>query len=123
MPAVSVETARDARRIFRPAKSYTFRCFVYVKSGLYVAECIDLDLMVKAKSAERALRGLEDVMRGYLKTAFLGGDLTGLIPRKSPFSNRLLYHLTCLRAALFGQARNSFRLWDASSDQLFSCVS
>ena len=122
MPAVPVAEG-EVRHIRRPTKSYSFRCFIYVKSGLYVAECIDLDLMVKAKTEERAFRGLEDAMRGYLKTAFEVGDLTGLIPRKSPFFIRLLYHLTRLRATLFGQARNSFRLWDTSSEQLFSYVS
>jgi hypothetical protein len=96
---------------------------VYAKSGLYVAECIDLDLMVKRSTPELALQALQDAMLGYLKTAFGAEDLVGLIPRKSPFSNRLRYHLTRLRAALFGQGRDRFRLWDASSDQLLSCVS
>ncbi len=107
----------------RPSRSYTFRCFVYSKSGAYVAECIDLDLMVKRRTPDLALHGLQDAMLGYLKTALEADDLTDLIPRKSPFSSRLRYHLVCLRAAFFGRGRDNFRLWDASSEQLLSCAS
>ena len=74
-------------------KSYTFRCFVYHQksSGLYVAECIDLGLMVKAKKANKAERELFDAIRGYVQVALKSGD-ESLIHRHSPLTHRLRYH-------------------------------
>lgn len=37
-----------------------------------------------------ATKGLEDAVEGYLTVA-MEGDITGLIPRPSPFKSRLIY--------------------------------
>jgi hypothetical protein len=74
-------------------KSYTFRCYIYHQksTGLYVAECIDLDLMVKAKKANKAERELFDAVRGYVQIALQSGD-GSLIPRRAPLTHCLRYH-------------------------------
>lgn len=68
------------------------RCFAYRnKSGEFEAECIDLNLFVKAKSMNKAVRSLRDAISGYLAVA-LDGDSEGLVPRPSPFARRLAYY-------------------------------
>jgi hypothetical protein len=93
------------------------RCCAYEHSGSWVAECIDLDLIVKRKTPEAAAEGLRDAMAGYLKTVIEDGDLKGFVPRPSPLSHRLRYHWFCLKAALLPRRRD-FRLLDCSSSQL-----
>jgi hypothetical protein len=80
------------------AKQITLRCFSYPqkRSGLVVAECIDLDLMVKARKPNKAMRELQDAVIGYVKVAVDSGDLKSLIPRPSPLSHRLHYHAVCM---------------------------
>jgi len=79
---------------------FTFRCWVYQeRRNSFVAECIDLNLIVKAKSMKQATDSLQDAIRGYLAVAF-DGDIKGLIPRPSPLRRRLLYHLCGLRCRL-----------------------
>lgn len=88
------------------------RCLSYEhKPGVFVAECIDLNLIVRASSADRAIEKLTEAMVGYLKVA-CEGDYTGLIPRPSPFSRRLRYHWF-LFLAQFARRRR-FRLFDSS---------
>lgn len=100
------------------ARSFTFRCFVHPSAEVSVAECVDLDLTVKAENPDTALAGLQDSMIGYLRTVLHSGEITGLVPRPSPLPRRLLYHWYCLKAALSGGGHRNFRLFDASSDQL-----
>jgi hypothetical protein len=74
-------------------KHFTVRCFLYrEKSGLFVAECIDLDLMVKARKQNMAMRELRDAVLGYVKVAVESGTDSELIPRRSPLSHRLHYY-------------------------------
>lgn len=101
-------------------RSFTFRCFVHPSAGAFVAECVDLDLIVKAGTPDKALAGLQDSMIGYLRTVLDSGEIAGLVPRPSPLPRRLLYHWYCLKAALSGSGHRNFRLFDASSDQLLS---
>jgi hypothetical protein len=73
-------------------KGKSFRCFAYKnKSGMFVAECIDLNLIVRAKTMKKAVSSLGNAIFGYLSVA-AGGDLSGLIPRPSPLSHRIHYH-------------------------------
>jgi hypothetical protein len=58
--------------------------------GVYLAECIDLDIVTEGKTADEAIAGLENAVCGYLKVAF-SGDTHGLVLRKSPWRNRLRY--------------------------------
>lgn len=70
----------------------TLRCYVYQeKSGLYVAECVDLNLIVKARKENKAKKELTDAIMGYVKVADEAGELENLIPRPSPLSRRLRY--------------------------------
>jgi len=79
----------------RVSHSYTFRCFIYHQksTGLYVAECIDLDIMVKAKKPNKALHDLEDAVKGYIEVAIATGAEAELIPRRSPILHRVFYNL------------------------------
>jgi hypothetical protein len=97
------------------------RCYVYRQAPeKWVAECVDLDLMAKARTSDLAAHGLRDAMSGYLKTAS-GGSLTGLLPRPSPLSHRLRYHWFCLKAA-FTIGRHNFRIIDCSPGHLTECI-
>jgi hypothetical protein len=92
----SVAPARAALR------GKTFRCFAYKhSSGGFVAECVDLNLIVKAKTMKKAASSLGDAIEGYLEVVANGDDQTGLIPRPSPLSHRIRYHAigTKLRVA------------------------
>jgi len=70
------------------------RCFTYgPRNGRYFAECIDLDLISQGQSVEEAIGKLQEAMFGYLETVYNGKPTGGLVPRLSPFSHRLRYHL------------------------------
>lgn len=70
----------------------TLRCFAYQRSsGVYVAECIDLNLIASGKTSKAAVKGLYDAIQGYLEVAF-EGDRTGLIPRRSGLTSFLRYY-------------------------------
>ena len=72
--------------------SRTLRCIAFQEShNLYVAECIDLNLLVKAKSMKQAIESLHEAISGYLAVA-CDGDMAGLIPRPSPLKRRIRYH-------------------------------
>jgi hypothetical protein len=81
-------------------KGKTFRCFAYKhKSGVFIAECIDLNLMVKSKTMKKSVSSLGSAIAGYLDVA-VEGDTEGLIPRPSPLSHRLHYHAVGLEIKL-----------------------
>jgi hypothetical protein len=74
-------------------KCFPVRCFSYrEKTGSFIAECIDLDLMVRAKKQNMAMRELRDAVLGYVKVAVESGTDSELIPRRSPLSHRLHYY-------------------------------
>jgi hypothetical protein len=77
------------------SRSFTLRCCVYPErsTGLFVAECIDLNLIVKAKKDSRAMRELRDAVLGYVRVAVESGHESDLIPRPSPLMHRVHYHL------------------------------
>ena len=75
------------------------RWFVRRSADGYVAECIDLDIAAEGSSIDAAIAGLQDAMSGYLAVVF-EGDTEGLIPRLSPLSSRLRYHLVRLKDSL-----------------------
>jgi hypothetical protein len=82
-------------------KRFTLRCFSYRdKSGLFVAECIDLDLVVKAKKQNISMRELRDAVLGYVKVAVESGTDSELIPRRSPLSHRLHYYAVMCACSL-----------------------
>lgn len=82
------------------SKPLIVRCMVYAnKPNEYTAECIDLDIIVRAPTAQEALKSLKQALMGYLAVT-AKGETTGLIPRPSPLSHRAKYHFFALRAAL-----------------------
>lgn len=83
-------------------KTFRLRCYVYhhKSTGMFVAECIDLDLMVKSRKANKAIRELQDAIAGYVKVAVESGLSEELIPRRSPFSHRLHYSFVRLAPRL-----------------------
>lgn len=79
-------------------KRVVLRAYVYERHGVYHGECIDLDLMVKRETLEDALAALEEAVAGYVHAAASQGWFDELVPRKSPWINRLLYHLRTIQA-------------------------
>jgi len=61
-------------------------------NGLYVAECIDLDLMVKRDSEEASRHELLAAITAHVKVAIELGD-ESLLDRPSPLSHRLRYEV------------------------------
>jgi hypothetical protein len=112
MPATLEESSRLDKKL-GSRKHIVLRCMIYEECATaFVAECIDLDIIVKAKTPEGAEQSLQAALIGYLKTVAELGD-ESLLRRPSPFSHRLRYHLCCLRAA-FMSSHNKFRLYDWS---------
>ena len=65
-----------------------------------MAECIDLDLAVEAKTVARAKRELRDAIYGYIEAAMQMGESDSLIPRPAPLSHRFHYHFIRLASLL-----------------------
>ena len=112
---------QDTDKTYNRLKSLTLRCCAYQSSEMWIAECIDLDLIASGKTPEQAIGGLHNAITGYVRTVLDGNSLDGLIPRPSPFSHRLRYHGMCLRAA-FAHNRHNFRLLDCSPSQFATCA-
>ena len=101
----------------------TLRCYVCrINSNVWIAECVDLDLIVKNRTPELAISNLRDSIRGYLNTVVAGeGAITGLIPRPSPLSHRLRYRWFLLKAVLLRSQRN-FRSFECSAAESLLCI-
>ena len=120
MPTVSAIATKEAGKRRSGSKKsaqspITLRCMAYSNSGSYWAECIDLNLMVRAETMDEACVKLNDAVRGYVKVAYRGESVEGLIPRPSPIANRLRYRLIALTALLFKP--RSIKLFASSADQ------
>lgn len=101
-------------------KGKTFRCFAYKgKSGAFVAECIDLGIMVKAKTMKKAVSSLGDAIEGYLEVVVNGDDRERLLHRPSPVSHRLHYHTVGVKL----KAARALHVFDGMSHtmKLFNC--
>lgn len=72
------------------------RCLSYKSGRWHYAECLDLNLLSRGRSAEEAVSRLQEQMFTYVATAF-EGDLSGLIPRRAPFASWLRYYGRMLR--------------------------
>ena len=118
MPTIPETLAKRNRPSPMQSRSpIVLRCLVWRSSpDGYFAECVDLDLAVRADTPDRAFQKLSDAMAGYLKVAF-EGDAHGLVPRPAPPSHRLRYHLYCLRAVV-SRGRRDFRLVECSPECL-----
>lgn len=73
--------------------------------GIYVAECIDLDLATEADTEEAAIRGLNDAIVGYLMVVFDEVRTDQEIPinsifRPAPISHRIRYWFEFLKTCL-----------------------
>ncbi len=102
-------------------QSFVLRCMVYPnKPGEYTAECVDLDIMVRASTPQQAFHELRSAIKGYLAVV-VEGETEGMLPRPSPLGHRLHYHLLVLRAALTFGIRRSFLVSDLSAADLCSC--
>ena len=120
--------AREAINL--PKRVFTLRCIVRPYEDAYVAECIDLNLLVKRRTAREAALALEDAIFGYLEAVVehqqsfseleANGCVKGLLPRPSPLGRRAQYHMYCLLAALQGSKRD-FQLKDYVSSQFARC--
>src|ERR1039457_3549194 len=110
--------ALEEKRAKPPVGKLVLRCFLYRSgSGGFIAECVDLDIMVRANNPEEAQASLECALLGYLKTVRETAEWS-LLRRPSPLIHRLQYQVVRLRAAL-GSHRN-FRVFDWSEDQACS---
>lgn len=117
MSAVAEETRSETANHRKPVqqKDLVLRCMVFRRrKNEYTAECIDLDITARGDSPHAALQALKAAVTGYLKVVF-NGDTAGLVPRPSPLSHRVRYHLFALRAALgVGHLRRNFLVSDWS---------
>jgi hypothetical protein len=82
--------------------------------GVYLAECIDLNIVVRGSSPRDSMEKIKDAIIGYLQVVS-EGDEKGLLPRPSPFSHRLRYRWYSLMAALTSRHRN-YQVCDQSFD-------
>src|SRR5262245_2344373 len=58
------------------------RCYDrQLRSDLYLAECIDLDIVAEGSTKVEAISGLQDAMHGYRELAF-EGEYRGLVLRQ-----------------------------------------
>jgi len=125
-----LETKPKVRNRMLLKHSITLRCVAYRDGDSYIAECIDLNLLVRRESISEAACSIEDAIRGYmvtlldnedsLKELMGGGKIKGLLPRPSPLSHRLRYHWYCFLAAICGSNR-SFQLHDYNSSRFATC--
>ena len=117
MSALAERKQTHTKSLAKPLRNNHFilRCLAFKTANEeYTAECVDLDLMVRGRTANEALSNLKSAVMTYIEVA-LDGDLSGLVPRPSPLSHRLRYHLYALRAAFcIGTSgrRRSFLLSD-----------
>jgi len=89
------------------------RCYAYQdRKGHYAAECVDLDILVKAKTLDIAKRNLKQAVEGYIETAICMGEEKSLVPRRSPLSHRLRYRFYALKSHL----TRSNQLFEIPSD-------
>jgi hypothetical protein len=102
-------------------QSFILRCFMYQErsTGLYVAECIDLNLIVKARKDVKAMRELRDAVLGYVRVAVEVGEEKNLIPRPSPLSHRA--HYCAIRLASKLSLLKHARLFDCKPTAQSRC--
>jgi len=130
VPVAEQAETRTARRKKPDSLRHriTLRAMVFPENGSYVAECIDLNLLVKRATPEEAAKSLEQAIIGYIETVLQDssamealnatGNVAGLLPRKSALTRRIRYHCYCLVAAVIGNRRD-FQLKDYTSFQAF----
>lgn len=131
MSSVVLETKPKVRKRVTAQHSFTLRCLAYRHANSYIAECIDLNLLVKRGSIDEAASSLEDAIRGYLSVVLDNprdmetfariGRVEGLIPRPSPFTHRLRYHICCLKAAFVCGNQRNFQLNEYPSSRFAAC--
>ena len=78
------------------------RCFVRKAApDIYIAECIDLDLGVEAKTEDAAIAGLRDQIVGYLLVVLDGVETDQEAPaavlRPAPLSHRIRYYFEYMK--------------------------
>lgn len=74
--------------------NFTFRALLSRdRGGWYLAECLDLNILVKAESEKQAVKKLNDAIAGYMRVA-LEGDPSDLIPRRAPLGRWIAYYWT-----------------------------
>ena len=76
------------------------------RPDVYLAECVDLDLISEGGTPEEAIGKLQEAICGYLEAAFDGQSTEGLVLRPSPLSRRLRYHWHWIRTRLKGWHRH-----------------
>jgi hypothetical protein len=97
-------------------KSLILRCVISrSREEGFIAECIDLDIVVRGQTEFEAQQKMMDAIKGYLRVVS-SGDSKGLLPRPAPLSRRVRYHLLTAVAVIISTARRSFRLMELSSE-------
>ena len=96
---------------------YVFRGYMRpTLRGTVLAECVDLDLLVEADTAEQAMAKMRDAMKGYLAIAFERDDPSDLIPRRSPLSSWLWFWGIYCCWKIQRVQRNALRVFDFPYD-------
>ena len=101
---------------------YNLRSFYYSPSpGEWVADCVDLDLMAQGKTPDEAIGKLQEAVHGYIKVAFDGESVKGLVLRPSPLSHRIRYYMSVTKERLkYAFARHRHYM-PASTKRLSHC--
>jgi predicted RNase H-like HicB family nuclease len=123
VPQANSRRKKMAKKMHLP---FVLRCMAYPRKGRYIAECVDLNLIVRGNTLEEAQAKLKSAMAGYFDAVFAdltpeqveNGALKGLLPRRSPWSRLAIYHCFCLLAA-FWSARRAFRICDCDARECF----
>jgi len=88
---LSAPALRDAES----GELHYLRCFVRRSygQGVYIAECLDLDISTESATVEQAIVGLQDAVTGYVEVIFEGQpEKAQLVMRPSPYSHWLRYY-------------------------------
>jgi len=81
-------------------QDHPLRCYVYKnRSGKYIAECLDLDIMSQSDDLADAIGKLQEAMFSYLDLAF-EGSTEGLVLRPAPWTHWLRYRLSQFRRGI-----------------------
>jgi hypothetical protein len=87
-----------------------FRCYGYrTRGGTWIASCIDLSLMVERPSMQEGIKALHEQIDLYLQSVQDiedKGSISYLLPRLSPWRERLFYHIIATACRFRGVCRN-----------------
>lgn len=89
--------------------------------GTVLAECIDLDILVEADTADEAMRKMRDALQGYLEVAFASDNCEQLLSRRSPLSSFALFWAIHLSLRAHRASRTAFASFELERPAQAAC--